>query len=106
MFTATCELDEKAQLAMTCTNGGEGRTVREAEQCQLVQSMTPVFARYLEISTMGRDVYSEDFDRRETEAWIVTIKIGIYPLYPRPVYSPSLLSLLRPSRVRLLFPQL
>ena len=40
------------------------------------------------------------------EAWIVTIKIGIYPLYPRPVYSPSLLSLLRPSRVRLLFPQL
>ena len=66
MFTATCELDEKAQLAMTCTNGGEGRTVREAEQCQLVQSMTPVFARYLEISTMGRDVYSEDFDRRET----------------------------------------
>ena len=33
MFTATCELDEKAQLAMTCTNEGEGRTVREAEQC-------------------------------------------------------------------------
>ena len=33
---------------------------------ELVQSMTPVFARYLEILTMGRDVCSEDFDRRET----------------------------------------